>query len=341
LFKHADSSEVSGAVLRREMFKKLGEVRPDVVAVNGWSDKGALAALSWCLKQKKPAILMSESTKRDARRNLFKEKIKRDIVACFSAALVGGKPQKDYVVKLGMTEDQVFTGYDAIDNEYFELTSEKIRAQADWYRNEYNLPETYFLSSNRFIPKKNLFRLLEAYALYRQNTESPWSLVILGDGSLRVEIEKRVLDLGLFGNVVLPGFKQYHELPAYYALASCYLQASTSEQWGLVVNEAMASRLPVLVSRMCGCQEDLVQEGRNGFTFDPYNPEDICEKMVDTTGSYSKLKTMGKESRNTISNWGCDNFGRNLLAAAEKAIQGPLPRKNTLTSLLLKSLILK
>jgi glycosyltransferase involved in cell wall biosynthesis len=47
------------------------------------------------------------------------------------------------------------------------------------------------------------------------------------------------------------------------------VHASTTEQWGLVVNEAMAAGLPVLVSDRCGCAPDLVEVGVNGFTFDP------------------------------------------------------------------------
>jgi 1,2-diacylglycerol 3-alpha-glucosyltransferase len=58
-------------------------------------------------------------------------------------------------------------------------------------------------------------------------------------------------------------------------LASAFIQASTTEQWGLVVNEAMASGLPVLVSERCGCAPDLVKNGVNGYTFDPYDIKEI------------------------------------------------------------------
>ena len=83
----------------------------------------------------------------------------------------------------------------------------------------------------------------------------------------------------LAGDVILAGFKQYDELPAYYGLASAFVHASTTEQWGLVVNEAMASGLPVLVSDRCGCAPDLVEDGVNGFTFDPYDVEALAGLM--------------------------------------------------------------
>ena len=109
---------------------------------------------------------------------------------------------------------------------------------------------------------------------------APWSLVLLGDGPLKSDLCRLISDLRLDACVHLPGFKQYHELPVYYGLASAFVHASTTEQWGLVVNEAMASGLPVLVSNRCGCAQDLVKEGVNGFTFDPCNVEQLAQLML-------------------------------------------------------------
>ena len=78
----------------------------------------------------------------------------------------------------------------------------------------------------------------------------------------------------------MPGFKQYDELPIYYGLAGAFIHASTTEQWGLVVNEAMAAGLPVIVSERCGCAPDLVENGRNGFTFDPYDVDALTHLML-------------------------------------------------------------
>ena len=123
--------------------------------------------------------------------------------------------------------------------------------------------------------------MLEAYALYRARTaDDHWRLVITGDGKLRPSLMRRIDELGMAGDVLLPGFKQYDELPIYYGLASAFVHASTTEQWGLVVNEAMAAGLPVLVSNRCGCAPDLVQDGVNGFTFDPYDVDRLAELML-------------------------------------------------------------
>ena len=74
----------------RRVQKTLDEQAPDAVAIPGWSEKSALAALSWCLKTGRPAIVMSESQSSDDTRQWGKETIKRRIVGMCSSGLAGG-----------------------------------------------------------------------------------------------------------------------------------------------------------------------------------------------------------------------------------------------------------
>jgi glycosyltransferase involved in cell wall biosynthesis len=93
----------------------------------------------------------------------------------------------------------------------------------------------------------------------------------------------------------------------------------------LVVNEAMASRLPVLVSNRCGCAPDLVQEGVNGWTFDPTNEEQLAQLMLRISAFQDfSLSAFGSASRQIISQWGPDRFAVGLRQAAECALRvGP------------------
>src|SRR5262249_41808278 len=148
-------------------------------------------------------------------------------------------------------------------------------------RTALRLPADYFLASARFTEKKNLPGLLRAYARYRDrcqenrtgDAQSPWELVVLGDGPGRQQLEQLRDELGLSERVRLPGFQQYDVLSSYYAFARAFVHASTVEQWGLVVNEAMASGLPILLSNRCGCASMLLDEGVNGYLFDPEDRE--------------------------------------------------------------------
>jgi glycosyltransferase involved in cell wall biosynthesis len=409
LLEAGTSRDVSHRELAARLNRALDDFRPQVVFIPGWSSKAAFAALRWCVRHNIPAVAMSESTEWDEARSAWREAVKQRIVGLCSAALVGGSPHKDYLVQLGMPAERVFFGYDAVDNGYFADKVAEVRSQKSEVRRKHGLPENYFLASARFIEKKNLPRLLKAYARYRElaeKTESgkqpgevasqrlhgpgkvenqnefqpgsapapgatfdasskdsgfapfqlsefqlsafnPWPLVLLGDGALRSDLCRLISDLSLQDSVLLPGFKQYPDLPAYYGLANAFIHASTTEQWGLVVNEAMASGLPVLVSNRCGCAADLVQEGGNGFTFDPDNVEQLAQLMLKISAlpspprsgrgqgevsssnsdpasnishQSSSLAQMGDASRQIIANWGPERFAQGLQAAAEKAM---------------------
>ena len=98
------------------------------------------------------------------------------------------------------------------------------------------------------------------------------------------------------------------------------MHASTTEQWGLVVNEAIASRLPVIVSNRCGCVPELVAD--NGFTFDPVNEDELAARLMEMASlSRDDLEHLGEASRRIAARFGPDRFGEGLEQAARVAIQ--------------------
>ncbi|MDZ4289009.1 MAG: glycosyltransferase, partial [Prosthecobacter sp.] len=162
----------------------------------------------------------------------------------------------------------------------------------------------------------------------------------LGDGPLRDELNRAITELGLQASVTMPGFKQYDELPLCYATADAFIHASTTEQWGLVVNEAMAAGLPVLVSNRCGCAPDLVVEGRNGFSFDPFDIEAIARGMAAMAAlPEDRRQAMGGESRKIIANWGPERFGQGLHDAGALALRAGPQEASIANKLLLKALL--
>src|SRR6266581_5321900 len=312
---------------RREAFRwALEQAKPDVVAVNGWNNFGSLIAANSCVRRGIPMVVMSESARQDEPRIWWKEMIKRRIVDLYSAALVGGQRHVEYLVELGMPRDSIFTGYDVVDNAYFRRRAEEVRSQKSDVRKQYGLSENYFLASARFIEKKNLPTLIRAYAAYRQKSEAsgnpPWDVVLLGDGPLREALNSQLSTLNLHAHVHLPGFKPYDELPVYYALAKAFVHASTTEQWGLVVNEAVASGLPVIVSDRCGCVPELVQD--NGFTFDPTNEHELASRLFEIASlSGCERQRLADASYRIAANFAPDRFGEGLKQAAAVALKLP------------------
>jgi len=334
--------------LQRNLWRALDEIKPQMVVIPGWSSADAVSALWWCGKKNIPAVVMSESTVWDERRVVWKEWIKSRLVKLFSAGLAGGTPHADYLAQLGLARNRISTGYDIVDNDYFAARAAEVRSQKPEVKKQRGLPEKYFLASARFIEKKNLSKLIEAYARYRELAEKSeignrkseiWSLVLLGDGPLRETLKSQISTLDIRDHVLLPGFKQYDELPAYFGLAGAFVHASTTEQWGLVVNEAMASGLPVLVSSRCGCAQDLVQEGVNGFTFDPCDIEQLAKLMLRVSDSQFPISDFGTASRRIISSWGPERFANGLRDAVTTALKNPRPHFGALDRLLLRLLL--
>lgn len=333
------SGSVSSPFIRDHLRRQLDVTSPAAICVSGWSAPEGLAALEWCLDRRVPGILMSESQAGDYRRHPLKEAVKRRLVRLGSAGLVGGTRHADYLAALGMPRHRIFPGYDVVDNDHFAQGAEAARREPA-ARSRLQLPRHFFLASARFVPKKNLPRLLEAFSRYRSLATQPWDLVLLGDGPLQGEVRSTIARLGLETAVSLRGFKQYIELPSYYGLAVAFVHPSTTEQWGLVVNEAMAAGLPVLVSDRCGCAPDLVQDGRNGFSFDPYDTEELARLMLRLTGmSETQRADMGKASLEIIGRWTPETFATNLMKAVEVALSAPRPKASAVDKALLWALI--
>jgi len=329
LFPQATEKHPRNVELQRAFRSALERVKPDVVAVNGWNNFGSLIVANYCVRRGIPMIVMSESARQDEPRIWWKEGIKRRIAALYSAALVGGQRHVEYLVELGMPRGRIFIGYDVVDNHYFRRRAEEIRNRRSEVRQKSALPENYFLASARFIEKKNLSALIEAYADYRRRSQIgptvPWDLVLLGDGPMRETLNIQLSTLNLKEHVHLPGFRAYDELPVYYALANALVHASTTEQWGLVVNEAIASGLPVIVSNRCGCAPELVNG--NGFTFDPTNEHELAMRLLEMASlSDQERKLLGDNSYRIAANFTPERFGEGLERAATVAMGVPQRR---------------
>ena len=309
--------EIPAGQIKSKLEAYLNANRPDVVAICGYERPEMRAALRWCNRNGKIAVLMSESKRDDAPRRAWKEAIKRRIVRRFDAGLVGGAAHQRYLVELGLPENRVFEGYDVVDNAAFAA-----RAQA-WRAQPRLVEKPYFLTVNRFIERKNLARVVAAWASYRARAarefrgQTPWDLVLCGAGEEEANLRAQVENLGVEG-VHFTGFVQQDEVARWMAGAGAFVHAALQEQWGLVVNEAMACGLPILLSETCGCAPELLEQGRNGEAFDPTRTDEISARLSWLAHEISdeKRAQMGAASREIIARWPAAKFGAGLAQCA-------------------------
>lgn len=319
--------ERSGLAKQRMTINKyLDAFDPDVVALPGWSELGSLLALEWCGARGRPAIMMCDSTYIDAQRSVLTEWTKRIILSGVAAAFASGARSVEYLEFLGMSRERIVVGYDVVDNRHFREGARAARANSDHERKRLGLPTEYCLFVGRLVEKKNISALLRAYSMYRKsaNQDSLVHLVIVGEGELGSALRTLAGDLGLGRDVFFFGHADYLDLPAIYGLARFFVLPSIVEQWGLVVNEALASGLPVLVSNRSGASADLVEDGRNGFVFDPNDVLSFAEKLR-FLANQEYLESFRQRSQEIVASWDLDRYARGLAQSVQTAIESGTP----------------
>jgi glycosyltransferase involved in cell wall biosynthesis len=320
LFPDRILETIEAAECRWAMIEALEYDRPDALGIVGYARPESIAAARWAARRGRATILMSESQEIDRARVWWKELIKKRRVRFFDAAVVGGPSHREYLVQLGMSPGRITLGYNAVDNAYYAEAARRWRDAPDG-RN--GLPESpYFLTVCRFVPEKNLVRLVEAFARYRSTAarERPWDLVLCGDGTGRDEVDAAVEASGFAGGIHRPGFLQVDELPRWYAHAGAFVLPSLMEPWGLVANEAAASGRPLLISRRAGCAQTLVPDppGTTGVRFDPMDVDQLAETLAWIAASTSEaLEAMGRRAAEVVSFWGPGRFADGVVEAMD------------------------
>jgi glycosyltransferase involved in cell wall biosynthesis len=143
-------------------------------------------------------------------------------------------------------------------------------------------------------------------------------LVFAGDGASRMELTKQAASITP-GAVFLPGFAQREDLAGLYALAEFLVLPTHSEPWGLVVNEAMACGLPIIVSDVAGCSADLVENGWNGYVV-PCGDAEKLGAAIDSLVRQPELRQqMSLHSLERIRNYSPEACADGLAAAAISA----------------------
>jgi glycosyltransferase involved in cell wall biosynthesis len=258
----------------RKLWRVLQRTRPDVLLIPGYRETLAIVAALWGKMHGRTNVLMSDSTACDRPRSSWKERAKGLLTAVlFHNGFVSGRRAAEYLRSIARPSFVRETGYDVVDNAFFQTRVAEIRATMATGGGR-----RPFLFVGRLHPDKNLRVLLEAFGEYRRQGGAS-DLEIAGAGPQSPELQEIHGRIGLGDSIRFLGYREYGDLPECYARARCLILPSVSEPWGLVVNEAMAAGLPVIVSDRCGCVDDLVEDGSNGFVFPANDAHELAGRM--------------------------------------------------------------
>ena len=251
-----------------------------------WSEPD-MVALSWRRRAKGRNIVAMTCSKFDDKpRNLMREQVKGKLLQGYSSAIVAGTRSRDYLRFLGFDEGVILPGYNS-------LSVERIRAQAP--QREVAWEGRAFTYVGRLVGKKNLPTLLEGYRRYLGDTPAnARDLVLVGDGPMRGELEAMAASLGIAERVEFAGQTDSAGVSAHLSRALALCLVSTEEQWGNVVNEAVALGIPSIVSANVGARDALVRGGVSGHVVDAASPGSIARAMSATAASESNWQAMSR-----------------------------------------------
>lgn len=308
-----------GDALNFGVWSVLRKSKSKIVLVNSWTyGTDLMVIFSAWLFGKKVWLRVENPLNQELLKKGWKQKIKHLILKHFvfkyfiNKFLFIGSENKKFFIYSGVSEtDLIYTPY-SVDNQKFHNEFIQLKPQVEKLKEEINVPFEHkvILFSGKYIEKKRPLDLLKAFELLKN---SKVTLIFLGDGPLRKEMENYILSNGI-KNVILTGFINQSEISKYYSIADVFVMCSgIGETWGLSVNEAMNFELPIVISKTTGSNSDLVRNGENGFVFNEGDYIALAECIDGVFGSSFDSENAGDISIQLIANFSIEIVKENIL----------------------------
>ncbi|MER3434314.1 MAG: glycosyl transferase [Leptolyngbya sp. ERB_1_1] len=275
----------------------LLKFRPHVIFASAFSIWTVLVLLFKFITRWQVIIIYDGSSPNTEFRDSFIRSRSRKIMARFTDAFVANsQAAESYLIEsLGVERDRVFTTTYLVPDTNALINEEVINQPLDFATGH-----PTFLFVGQVIPRKGIQVLLKACVLLRERGYENFSLVIVGDGEERQNLEDLVQKHDLSRQVFWAGWIHYNQLGSYFQNSDVFVFPSLEDVWGMAVLEAMAFGKPILCSRSANACE-MVMQDKNGYVFDPQDPVELADMMAEFIKEPSRIATMGAASRQIIS----------------------------------------
>jgi glycosyltransferase involved in cell wall biosynthesis len=239
-------------------------------------------------------------------RRFLRQAVLRLLVRCSSQILAIGSAARQTYCRLGAPAHRLrVLPYCCNTRQFAQVETDAVQRILEAYRLN---DKTVFLFSGQMIERKGVAVLLEAFScLARQRPDVV--LVLLGDGPLREHYERQT-PVELRDRVHFVGWRPQSELPAFFHAADVFVFPSRHDGWGVVIHEACAAGLPIIVSRQTGAAQDLVVEEKSGFLLDRDDVNGFCEKMRWFAEDRQRILQFGEQSRAMAEQFSLDQGAR-------------------------------
>lgn len=282
-----------------DVYAQLRTDQPKLIITIGWNYSAAFIASWFCKRYKTPFVVWSEST-------MYEKSVQRTLTTPFvrwllsqtTACIASGTRAKEYLMSLGVAEQQILVAYYTVDTE--KLMSQREIAKSNTIdkkiRDELGIQahQTMVLYVGQLIPRKGIESLIQIAKRLQQDDLIVF--VCVGYGQMQRDLENANL-----ANLKVVSFVKNAEIMQYFKASDICILLSYEETWGLVVNEAMCAGKPVIVSKYAGSSEDLVTDGQNGFVVDPKDIDQVVTKINIIADDQKIQLQFGQASKKRIS----------------------------------------
>ena len=275
----------------------LLEFRPQVVFPQAFSLWTVIVALLKPLMRWRIAIIYDGSSPNtDFRDSSFRTFVRRILVRFADAFVSNSNAGKKYLMEvLNVPEEKIFT------RTYLVPDAGALLKRLDQTQPpSLQLKRPIFLYVGRITARKGIKTLLEACAILKSQGYVDYSVLIVGKGEQREELEAFIKKRHFEDQVIWAGWVEYGNLGSYFQQADVFVFPTFEDVWGMVVPEAMVFGKPVLCSNGAASCE-LIVSGDNGYIFDPSSAKELADKMQIFIDRPDLIESMGERSRQIIS----------------------------------------
>jgi glycosyltransferase involved in cell wall biosynthesis len=233
------------------------------------------------------------------RRTIWKESFKKWLFPRVDFIITEGNDGRNFALRYGAMHEKIFYARHGIDVSHFSDGSTMIPLKRLQLREKICVTATTFIYVGRMLRLKGLECLLDAFKKVQSQSRSEVCLILVGDGIEENYFRIKCKVEGI-KNVIFAGFRQNNELPKMYAAADVFVFPTLGDPYGLVVDEAMACRLPVITTSAVGEIHDRVKDGLNGYIVPPENRTALANAMMKLVTDPKLRRRMGALSAERI-----------------------------------------
>jgi len=297
----------------------IRDTHPDVVLIPGWHSITFIRALNACRRAGIPTLYRGDTHLGCApvgwRRTLWRVRTQL-LLRLFDGYLAVGRRQREYLESFGIDPGRIVDSPHVVDASFFAKTAAPYQTSDGRLaaRASLGLSADAFvvLFAGKLEAIKRPLDVLRAAARLKPGA----TVLMVGCGELEADCHGEARRLGV--KAVWPGFLNQSELAKAYASADCLVLPSASESWGLVVNEALATGLPCVVSNTVGCAPDLIDD-RTGAVFPNGDVMELARQIERLRGRLAEGHSFAADcqARATASSYEAATDG--LLHAAQSS----------------------